>query len=138
MKKIIIIILLGLLLPVLTKAQSHTFTKTMRTLGVTDTWSKWEDSPNRLKVENLGAGKYRIVVYSISNSYSGSSIYVKYLTYKNGIYLYAPYHDTDKEMYSEVKMVGADKKLSRMALGQAGDVIMYYDSNVRAALRCVR
>jgi len=138
MKKLIIIILLGLSLPALTKAQSHTFMNTMYTVGYKSERSEWEDSPNRLKVENLEAGKYRIVVYSPTNSYSGSSIYVKYWFYKNGIYLYKPYHHTDMEMYSEVKFIGANKKLSRMALGQGGDVIMFYGSSVTAALRCTR
>lgn len=79
MKKLIIFLLLGLLLPVLTKAQSYTFTKTMwsvyvSSLGVKSEWSEWEDSPNHLKVENLGAGKYKIGVFGpFSDRYSSFS-----------------------------------------------------------------
>ncbi|MBA7544362.1 hypothetical protein ES705_36717 [subsurface metagenome] len=110
----------------------------MYAVGYKSERSEWEDSPNRLKVENLGAGKYRIVVYSPSNSYRGSSIYVKYDHLFLGTYLYLPYDHNDMEMYSEVKFIRTDKKLSSMARGQGSDIIMFYDSGVTATLRCTR
>jgi len=62
---------------------------------------------------------------------------VKYLPYKNGIYSYKPYYYTDKEMYSEVKLVGADEKLSEMVLSKPGIVFMYLYGNMGTALNCV-
>jgi len=66
MKKLIIILLLGLLLPVLTKAQSYTFTKTMwsvyvSSLGVKSEWSEWEDSPTHFRLRILERVNIKLV-----------------------------------------------------------------------------
>lgn len=99
---------------------------------------EWKDSPNHLQVENLGDGKYRIGVKE-GGVGTFSNIYVKYLTYKSEAYSYKPYYYDDANMYSEVNLIGTDVKLSDMAKGTPGIVVIYfYPEDVGAALKCIR
>jgi hypothetical protein len=137
MKKIIFVILL-FASPLLMIAQSYTFTTTMYSIYTYGVRDDWKHSPNNLKVENLGGGKYKIGVQEGGYG-SFSDIYVKYSRMDGNTYAYKPYYHNDDNMYSEVTLVGADVKLSKMASGTPGTIVIYfYPQDVGAALKCIK